>query len=102
MWFFYIFCCSVGAYLIWRKRAKTNSATAQNLDSMSEEELRHNLQQLEMEENRQNLFNYSDNIPATIRRIVFHELPFREDEKTNMKNKLLQSRDPLRNHKKNL
>jgi hypothetical protein len=65
---------------------------------MSEEELRHTLRQLQMEENRQNLFDYNDNIPATIRRIVFHELPIRDDDKTNMKNKLLQNRDPLRLH----
>jgi hypothetical protein len=66
---------------------------------MNEDELRYNLRQLEMEENRQNLFYYNDNIPATIRRIAFHELPIREDDKTNMKNKQLQNRDPLRYHR---
>ena len=101
MWFFYIFCCSTGAYLIWRKCFKNPSLT-KNLDSTSEEELRHNLRQLEMEENRQNLFNYNDNIPTAIRRIVRHEIPIRENEETNMKNKLLQNRDPLRYHRNKL
>ena len=101
MWFFYIFCCSTGAYLIWRKCTK-NTRAYKKLDSMSEEELRHNLRQLEMEENRQNLFDYDDTIPATIRRIVRHEIPIREDEQTNMKNKLLQNRDPLRYHRNKL
>jgi hypothetical protein len=101
MWFFYIFCCSTGAYLLWRKCFKNPSLT-KNLESMNEEELRHNLRQLEMEENRQNLFDYDDTIPATIRRIVRHEIPIREDEQTNMKNKLLQNRDPLRYHRNKL
>lgn len=101
MWFFYVFFCSTGAYLIWRKCSK-NTNVHKKFDSMNEEELRHNLRQLEMEENRQNLFDYDDTIPAAIRRIVRHELPIREDEQTNMKNKLLQNRDPLRYHRNKL
>lgn len=65
---------------------------------MNEEELRHNLRQLEMEENRQNLFNCDD----AIRRVVRHEIPIQEDAQTNMKNKLLQNRDPLRYHRNKL
>ena len=101
MWFFYIFCCSTGAYLIWRICTK-NTNVHKKFDSMNEEEFQHNRRQLEMEENRQNLFDYDDTIPAAIRRIVRHEIPIREDEQTNMKNKLLQSRDPLHYHKNKL